>query len=361
MLDDVRSEINENPGAVVAIVLRDGATIGMTIRELDPDLFDSGCRLAYLSRKSIEAVLQDQENNAGRTFPALEPFRDRGKADPDDVPGATFRLEKHLIRSGLPVTTPGAHIILLDSGHRGTIQEGLSAAFPKPSFSGHYLFHVQSPDDPHKGTKTGHILHLSPERAHPADPEDPARIYTDKDPVAVFEHLLHGTMSTTHGHDDRGNPLRQLEYPSTDQISPLVLAPQYSDPQVRIAIMDIAQRTVANCARTIAAFDRAGIDYRPQLTEQARTCTQRVQSWAYGDSTGDPAFNALADSFVRRTDKNLVHRLRAITNDLGIVATTATWLGYHNLSPTHKERYVDLLERTTDSPGPATPEGQSHG
>ncbi|NKY27778.1 hypothetical protein [Nocardia gamkensis] len=363
LLRGVRSEIAEQPNAVVGIVYRDGGTIGMAIKELDADLYESHCRPVYLSRKTTEAVLQDQENAAERTFSLPEQFRVRDKPDPAEIPGASMRTGKHLVRSGLPVTTPGAHIILVDSGHKGTIQEQLNAAFPKPTYSGHYLFHVQAERDPHPDAKTGHVLHQSPERTFPAEADDPARIYAEKDPAVVFEHLLRGIMSTTHGHDNRGSPIHAREIPSLDQINPLVVAPEYADRGVRIAIMDIAQRTVTNCARTIAELDKAGIDYQPNLAEQARTCTQRVRSWAHGHDTGDPAFNALADSFVRRADKDLIPRLRAVITDLelGEAATTAAWRGYQQLSLADKERYVEQLELTTRSPGSAPPEGTPHG
>ncbi|MCC3332955.1 hypothetical protein [Nocardia abscessus] len=363
LLRAVRSEIAERPDATVGIVYRDGASIGLAIKELDPDLFESHCRPVYLSRKTTEAVLQDQENTAEREFTLPEQFRVRDKADPEEIPGASIRVGRHLVLSGLPVTTPGAHIILIDSGHKGTIQEQLNAAFPKPTYSGHYLFYVQSEHDPHPNAKTGHVLHQSPERTFPAEADDPARIYAEKDPAVVFEHLLRGTMSTTHGHDNRGSPIHDRESPSLDEINPLVVAPEYDDPGVRIAIMDIAQRTVTNYARTIAELDKAGIDYQPNLSEQARACTQRVRSWAHGHDTGDPAFNALADSFVRRADKDLIPRLRNVITDLelGEAATTAAWRGYQQLSLADKERYVEQLELTTRSPGSAPPEGTPHG
>ncbi len=356
----VSRELAKRPDATVSFVYRDGAMIATTFQQLHPDLYRVGHPI-FLSRKNAEAVLQDLEDNAGQNFGSLEKFRDRLSVDPDQVPGAMLRTQRHVLSAGVPITTPGSHHILIDSGHRGTVQERLAAAYPRSTFSGHYLFHVESEFDPHPGTKNGYALHLSRDRSYPTDPDDPAMIYKDKDPATVVEQLFHGLMSTTHGYDDRGTPIRERERPSLDRINPLVVAPHYQDATVRTAIMAIAPRTVANYARMVADFDRAGIDYRPTLTEQARTCTLRVRSWAYGHDDGDPAFDALADSFVPRQDKNLVPRLRAIAGDPGPPAATAIWLGYQGLPLADKERYIAAQERTIHPQDPARPEGTSHG
>ncbi|MGN2638305.1 hypothetical protein ACTD5D_19340 [Nocardia takedensis] len=365
MLPKLREEIDDYAGTVFPVVNRDGTPVGLAIEQLDPDLYAAHCRPIHLSRKTSEEALQNDETHAGRSYPQLgDDLRDRDRADPAEIPGAAMRLERHLLLSGVEITSPGVRISMIDSGHKGSIQEALAARYPDATISGHYLFHTQSEADPHPGSKTGYFLHSSADRTFPADPDDPARIFEDKNPSFVYEQLLHGPMSTTRGYDDRGEPIQSFESPPTGQINPLLIAERYSAPQVRSAIAEIAQHAVADCARTVADLDRAGLQYRPALAEQADSCMRKIRDWAYGHDTGDPAFNTLADSFVRREDKYLVARLRETVDALGLGAagTDAVWHGYQNLHPDDKPRYIEHLQRSmapsSDSP---TPEGTPHG
>ena len=361
ILESVRGKIEKWPDAVVAITCRDGRTLGMAIAELDPRFYEAHCRPVHLSRRCMENVLQNKEEETGQKFAEIEEMRDRTMIDPEEVPGAALRTQRHLLSSGLPITTPGAHIIFVDSGARGTIQEQVSAAWPKANYSSEFLHHIEFEHDPNKGTKTGHFLHISSDSVHPADPDDPARIFAEKPPGVVFEDLMHGPMASTVGHDERGNPVYAAERSSADQIVPLVIRPEYDDSNVRMAIMDVAQRAVSNRARTAADLADAGLDYRQDLIEEARAYIRKVRSWVDGDDTGDPAFNALADSFVRREDKNLVPRLRTATRDFDEAASIAVWRDYRQLPLADKRRYVEHHERTALSPGSAAPEGPSDG
>ncbi|MQY22735.1 hypothetical protein [Nocardia macrotermitis] len=361
MLDSLRSKVEKQPDTVVVITCRDGLALGMAMEKIDPEFYKAHCRVVRLSRKCMENVVQDMENVTGQKFDDIEEMRDRSMIDPEQVPGAALRTQRHMLASGVPVTTPGANIVFIDSGVRGTIQELATAAWPKANYSSEFLNYVEFANDPHKGTKTGHFLHMSSDRVHPSDLDDPVRIFDNKLAGRVYEELMHGATASTIGHDENGNPVYGTESSSADQVAPYAISAKYEDSNLRMAIMDIAQRAVSSRARTAAESVAAGIDYREDLRQGVNAYIRKVQSWVNGDDTGDPEFKALADSFVRREDKHLVHRLRTATSDLGKPAHTAVWLGYQHLSPADKERLVKQYERTALPPGSTAPEGSSDG
>ncbi|MBF6475279.1 hypothetical protein IU428_26135 [Nocardia abscessus] len=305
-----------------------------------------------------DTTVQDLERNAGKTFPQLEGFRTaRHEVDPVDIPGAKAQMTRYLESRGVPVGTPGARIVLVDSSFKGTVQELLSATYPHAEFRGRYLMYAESPDDPHPGSKTGYALH------HPADatrdPNDLAQFFLEKDAVLAIEQILRGPWSKAvrFGPDDV--PIQTLEPPARDQINPLDIAPEYLEENVRLAVMDINQHAVADYAESIAAVRRDGGDWRGELIDKSEAFMREVRSWVTGDRDTDPAFAQLLGSFVRREDKHIVADLNTALTQRGLdtADTTPVWQNYRQLGSIDEKRAY--LEQIRSHSTPST--GADHG
>ncbi|MFI9402223.1 hypothetical protein [Nocardia sp. NPDC052316] len=357
ILEDCKKDLAATPDAVVAYLGRDGHPIALAAYELDREFFETNCTEVTVSRCLADSAVQDLERNAGKTFEAIEEFRSaRDDVDPADIPGAKARLTRYLELRELPVGTPGSTVILVDSSFKGTVQELLSATYPDITFRGRYLICGESPNDPHPGSKTGYALHQSVDggSADPAD--DPAAILAEKDAVLAIEHILRGPYSKAVRFGPDHIPAQELESPPLDQINPLDVARDYVDANVRLAVMEINQFAVSHYASDIAALRRAGGDWHNELATKSETFLRQVRSWVTRDSDTDPAFAQLCDSFVRRTDKNLVGNLRTAIEHRGLDDSDATqvWRDYQQLGSLEaKEAFV---HRRTD---PST--GASHG
>jgi hypothetical protein len=357
VIADCKADIAANPGTVVVFLGRDGHAPALAAYHLDREFFDEHCTEVTVSRRLADTTVQDLERNAGKTFPQLEGFRTaRDEVDPADIPGAKAQMTRYLESRGVPVGTPGARIILVDSSFKGTVQELLSATYPHAEFRGRYLMYAESADDPHPGSKTGYALH------HPADatrdPDDLAQFFLEKDAVLAVEQILRGPWSKAvrFGPDDV--PIQTLETPAIDQINPLDIAPEYLEENVRLAVMDINQHAVADYAESIAAVRRDGGDWRGELIDKSEAFMREVRSWVTGDRDTDPAFAQLLGSFVRREDKHIVAELNTALKQRGLdTADTAIWQDYRQLgSIDEKQAY---LERIRNHSTPST--GADHG
>ncbi|MEU2103468.1 hypothetical protein [Nocardia sp. NPDC019255] len=357
VIADCKADIAANPGTVVVFLGRDGHAPALAAYHLDREFFDEHCTEVTVSRRLADTTVQDLERNAGKTFPQLESFRTaRDEVDPADIPGAKAQMTRYLESRGVPVGTPGAQIILIDSSFKGTVQELLSATYPHAEFRGRYLMYAESADDPHPGSKTGYALH------HPADatrdPDDLAQFFLEKDAVLAIEQILRGPWSKAvrFGADDV--PIQTLEAPATDQINPLDIAPEYLEENVRLAVMDINQHAVADYAESIAAVRRDGGDWRGELIDKSEAFMREVRSWVTGDRDTDPAFAQLLGSFVRREDKHIVAELRTALKQRGLdTADTTVWQNYRQLGSIDEKRAY--LEQIRSHSTPST--GADHG
>ncbi|MGY2011943.1 hypothetical protein ACW9HC_33650 [Nocardia gipuzkoensis] len=357
VIADCKADIAANPGTVVVFLGRDGHAPALAAYHLDREFFDAHCTEVTVSRRLADTTVQDLERNAGKTFPQLEGFRTaRDEVDPADIPGAKAQMTHYLESRGVPVGTPGARIILVDSSFKGTVQELLSATYPHAEFRGRYLMYAESADDPHPGSKTGYALH------HPADatrdPDDLAQFFLEKDAVLAIEQILRGPWSKAvrFGPDDV--PIQTLEAPAIDQINPLDIAPEYLEENVRLAVMDINQHAVADYAESIAAVRRDGGDWRGELIDKSEAFMREVRSWVTGDRDTDPAFAQLLGSFVRREDKHIVADLNTALKQRGLdTADTTVWQNYRQLGSIDEKRAY--LEQIRSHSTPST--GADHG
>jgi hypothetical protein len=312
MLEAFRAEVAERPDARIAFVGRDGHSLALAVYELDREFFEDHCTEITVSRCLADSAVQDLEINSGRGFPELEAFRAaRDQVDPNDIPGTRARMTNYLEDRGVPVGTPGSRIILADTSYKGTVQELLAAQYPDVEFRGHYLFLAESPQDPHPGSKTGHVLHVPPDGTPSAD--DPAAVFTQKDAVLAIEHVLRGARSKAVRFGTDGIPEQRREAPSRSGIDPADLAPEYRDDNVRIAAMEVAQLAIAQHARQ--ATGQRGPQWRAELAAESDTSARRVGSWARRDGATDPAQRTVLDSFVRRSDRPAVDETQTHVRD----------------------------------------------
>jgi hypothetical protein len=211
MLVDLHAEAERNPNLTVAFLGRDGHSLAITARRLDPGFYADHCREVVLSRSVVEAAVQDLEANAGKTFPEIADFRAAGrKVDPETVDGARQRLTEYLQTCGIPVGDPDSEVALVDTSYKGTVQELLTATYPKTSFQGRYAFFGASPHDTHADTKKGYALHLDAghsEGGRPVSelPADERLTLSHQDAIGAIEETLHGPWTSRDGSDRPGD------------------------------------------------------------------------------------------------------------------------------------------------------------
>ncbi|MCX4095431.1 hypothetical protein [Nocardia sp. alder85J] len=298
ILDHARARVAADPDTRVLFVGRDGHSLALAARELDPVFFQRYCTEATISRQLADTSLHDLEQHAGRAFPEVAEFRvPREQVDPADVPGTRAQLTTYLDDRGVPVAIPGSRILVADTSYRGSVQEMLAAQYEDVTFEGSYLFHAASPHDPHPGSKTGQLLHISADGTVRAD--SAATTFATKDAVLAIEHMLRGPLSKAVRFRD-GLPEQELRAP-TDGLDPAALAPEYRDEPVRLAALDAAQLAVAHHARGVAAQRADGLPWRAELAAAADRSIEQVRSWSERDDTVDPALRVVLDSFVRRS------------------------------------------------------------
>ncbi|WP_280391647.1 hypothetical protein [Nocardia wallacei] len=339
ILDDCRSLIAERPDTVIVFLGRDAHTMAMAAQELDPELFANHCREAPISRRLADTVVQDLETNADRTFPEVNEFRTaRDDVDPDDVPGARAMMTRFLESRDIPVGTPGASIVFVDTSFKGTVQSLTSVAYPEANIHGKYLVFGETGGDPHAANKRGYLLHQAADgtvTSHDATtPIELAATLSDKDTVLAIEQSLRGPYSKAERFGPDGIPEQHLEPPPLNQFNSLDVSPAYLQTNVRSAVMDVNQLAVADYARAVAERRRTGEDVSIDLASAAEAGLRQVRSWATRSVTDtDPDFAELMDSIVRRSDKHVVSGLHAAIEARGLdpPAAQAVWQRYQQL------------------------------
>jgi hypothetical protein len=351
MLADHRADVEANPDRRIVFLGRDAHSLAAVTRAVDPEFFDRSCSEVVLSRAVAEAAVQDLEVNAGMSFPELRGFRGAAsKVDPADVQGARMRLADYLQNNGVPVGRPGSEVTLVDTSYKGTVQELLAFAFPVTRFDGRYLFHGQSPDDPHPGSKKGYALHLDTDRSDggvPSDQldDDPALTFAHQDAVAVIEDLLHGPMTSPRRIGQDGGPEQTRTPPPLDGLNPLRVAEPFTDPKVREGVMDIALHAVTDYARHVATLQDTGRDWRPELDLGAERFRDEIRAWIGGQPT-DPHVARVLDSFVRRSDKATVRELAEVLDGVGLEPHTVAevWREYDRCADRQaRKQFVDQI------------------
>jgi hypothetical protein len=362
MLVDLKADVAARSDTVIVFVGRDGHSLAVATRALDPAFFQAHCREVVLSRALVETAVIDLERNAGRTFPQLANFRQAaGKVDPTAVRGALQTLTAYLQSNGVPVGRPGSAVTLVDTSLKGTVQELLAAIYPQTEFRGRYAFFGASPTDPHPGSKQGYVLHLEASESNNANlvphlPEDPNLTFHSRDAVGTVEEVLHGPMSSPAGFGPGGlpaqRPQRLESLPSG--LNPSRIRPEYAQPEVREGVKDISQIAIRDEAERIAAIRDAGGPWEEELARGAERYRDQVRLWVSRSPDVDPRFAALMDSFVRRSDRGAVTELANAIARAGLSEEQAAeiWRAYNGLT-TLQERQEFAARRAQELGGQA--------
>ncbi|MGW2252554.1 hypothetical protein ACWCXH_20490 [Kitasatospora sp. NPDC001660] len=335
MLPDLRADADQ--GRVIVFLGRDGHSFAAATRALDPDFFAKSCREVVLSRVVAEAALQDLEHNSGRSFPEIEGFRGtRDRVASESISGAHRNLTTYLRRQGVPVDKPGSRLTLVDSSFKGTVQELLSAAYPKTDFEGRYAFFGAAPDDPRPDRKIGYVVHLRAEqtgegKGYPFDDLHPTPGWTfaSKEPVNVIEHTLNSPLDTPRSMAADGpQQRRQRDVPDVLRgFNPMLVPERFRDPLTREAIKAAALRAVYDAAAERAALGPADASWLAERMQERLQFTEAVRQWVERSPDVDPQLKTVLDSVVRRVDHPVYSKLQDHLAGQGISEEQAarTW------------------------------------
>ncbi len=367
MIDDLRKDVETNgPGHRVAFLGRDGTSLSLAVRELDPEFHARHCSTVTVSRAVAEAALQDVERNEGRSFPQIEAFRGaRGKVDPDHVNGSLNNTKKMFQRNKVPLGRENSSVTLVDTSFKGTVQELMTEAYPETRFTGRYAFLSKSPDDPRPGAKTGYVFHQEAGekwKGLPTDdlPEEVAQTFGNKDALGVIEETMHGPLDSPRRIDEQGpDQRRQRDIPNpAEGINPVKVSPEYRSPKVREAVKDVALEAVKDVAGDYARKRDAGQDWKGELMRAREAFTHEVRAWVGREPTQDPRLSPLLDSFVRRTDKGEVKELAGALEgrDLSPQALHRTWSRFDQLEGSEaKKKYTAQVGRAMSGGAEGSP------
>ncbi|WP_345680746.1 hypothetical protein [Yinghuangia aomiensis] len=198
ILQDLRTEVAQDPSVKVAFMARDGHVLAAAIRGLDPELFDRHCTEIRMSRNVMEALWQD---SPGGYLPLDEKtFRTyKGRVSAEAAAGAIHHTRDYLRRCGLPVDTPGTRVVLVDDGLRGGGGEVLHHVFGWDTFS-HLTVAAVPPKHPRPDRVKGHLFHLGPDEWQGGTveylPDDPARTLLCDQALHVWETFISGPQNT---------------------------------------------------------------------------------------------------------------------------------------------------------------------
>ena len=317
MLKDLRQEVARNPQIRIVFLGRDGYSLAVAARTLDPEFFAAHCHDAVLSRAVAESAVQDLERNGGQEFPEVAGYRENTASVSDaDVAGSYQRLTRYLRGSGVPVGVPGSSVTLVDSCLKGTVQELLAASYPETRFTGRYMFYDGIASDPHPGSKFGYVLHRDDGIGGGMKdlPKDPALTFGSLQAIRTIENSLQGPLSSPKKLTDQGPAQTRLmdEPDRTWGCNPILIDPPYTNPAVREATKVAGLRAVLDSAAAVrdgAPLDTAAV--QQQFTLQ-------VRAWLTHDNAAlDPELKVLMDSFVHRDDHRMVRQLDALLESSG--------------------------------------------
>ncbi|MET7831392.1 hypothetical protein ABZS44_01030 [Micromonospora sediminicola] len=362
MLDDLRASIDADPNERIVFVGRDGFSLGVAVRALDPDFFDAHCHNVVLSRALAEAAVQDKERNSGAEYPQLQPYREiSGSVDDRDIDGAYQRLTRYLRGNGIPVGREGSRITFVDSCLKGTIQELCAAIYPKSEFTGRYMFYYGIEGDPHPGSKKGYALHREGGLGGGLKtlPDDPDLTFGSIPAIRVIENALQGPLSSPKRiRDDAPDQTRLVDTPDrTWGCNPVLIAEPYRDPAVREA---------SKVAALLAVYDSA-VDVRDGAPLDTATVreqfTRQVRSWIDRGADVEPRLNRILDSFVHRDDHRLVRRLDDLMHEARLPEDTRSqfWTTFDKVSSLDdKKDFIEQFRNATQRApeGAGTPRGE---
>ncbi|GAB3825629.1 ABC transporter permease [Kribbella italica] len=373
MLADQRAEAGTD--RVVALG-RDGHSLAVAMRRLDPAFYRRHVSDVVVSRALTENALQDLERQ-GADFPLVHAFRRvASRVDPAHTVGGFRVLTEYLLSRGVPVGRPGSRVTVLDTSFKGTVQELLAAIYPETTFRGRYAFLGESPDDPHPGSKQGYEVHLRAGETRQGRPfyvlpADESKTFGHVLGINAVEELLDGPL-TSPVRIDRYGPVQTAQRKQPDLLYGLSrgrISPRLRPLPVREGVKLVNLRAVADRAGYAAAVRDTGGNYRAGLEAGVQRFRSELRAWIRGGET-DAGLQEQLDAFVHRSDFRHAERLgRALERArLPEQGTAAIWAGYdHCASDDDKRVFVQNVLNAiqtgggTDGRGPRPGTGSGSG
>ncbi|MGI5271744.1 hypothetical protein ACQEUU_21510 [Nonomuraea sp. CA-218870] len=341
MLTDLRAEVAADLGqqrhTKIVFLGRDGHTLALGVRALDPEFFAAYCTEAVISRAVAEAAVRDRELYSGESFPQLEGFRyRRAEFDPAVIEGAARRLSRYLLEQDIPIKSARAVITIVDTGYRGSVQEMLAAIHPLRSFRGRLAFYGESANDPHPGSKMGYVMQYSKEK-NPEPFADDIQYFT----MYFVESTLHGRFTSPPLLDETG-PVQRLQRFEPDPLSglnPVRVSERFRDPVTREIAQDVGLTALRHYAERIALMMERDEDWRGELDRGIERYRSQVRSWVLGLGP-DPRFAEVADAFVMRDDAQVIRMLAEAVEraQLPPAEATALWRAFDRLPSVEAKR-----------------------
>ncbi|KAB8162029.1 hypothetical protein FH609_025835 [Streptomyces sp. 3MP-14] len=172
----------------------------------------------------------------------------------------------------------------MDSSFKGTVQELLTAAYPRTNFEGRYAFFGAAPEDTRSQKKHGYVVHLSAEqtaegRGFPFEDLQSDRVLTfaSKEPINAIEDSLHGPLDTPLRLESSG----PVQIPQRDDpiylrgFNPALVPERFRDPLTREAIKAAALLAVHDSAM---AVDQTRPDWITVLAAQQNRFITEVRN-----------------------------------------------------------------------------------
>ncbi len=317
MIPNLVRAVTENPKTKIVFLGRDGFIFGFVLAELLPNLFALHGVSMYLPRPLVNDALHDMEVYENKHFSQIEMFRKRPRV-PADPAGALQRLTTYFEQCGVRVEASGLDVCVVDSGLKGSIQEMLAAAYPDVDFSGHYAFFAASPHDPHPGTKRGYMLHLDGNHGgglalRAGLPEDPALTFLHHQAIVAIEGLISGSKNSPTTFNRSGRPRaqrRRHDDSAIHGINPVLIAPEYTDPLVREAILAMNIVAIIHYTRTLLPTvtmaglnwydDASDTPWYAELVQRSDVFRDQIRAWVGRSPNTDPEIARVLDAFIPR-------------------------------------------------------------
>ncbi|UGQ12266.1 hypothetical protein LO772_01235 [Yinghuangia sp. ASG 101] len=197
ILRDLRREVARDRSVRIAFVARDGHVLAAAVRGLDPELFDRYCTEIRVSRKALEPLWKDA---AGGELPLDEKaFRGyKGSFSAETAAGAVGHARAYLRERGLPVDSPGARVVLVDNGLRGSIGEVFHLVFGWDTFSHLGVASVPA-RHPRPDRIKGHLVHAGPDAWRGQIdylPDEWSRTFLSSYVMRIWETFTSGPLKT---------------------------------------------------------------------------------------------------------------------------------------------------------------------
>ncbi|MEV6288659.1 hypothetical protein [Kribbella sp. NPDC051770] len=349
MLADLRADVGSRRTDRVLALGRDGHSLAIAMRRLEPDFYQQHVSNLVVSRALVENALQDLEHHLKLQFPQVDGYRRVApRVDPGDTVAGFRVLTEYLHAGRVPVDRPGSRVTVFDTSFKGTVQELLSAVYPETTFNGRYAFFGESPYDPHPGSKRGYEVHLSADETRQGRPfyelpADESKTFAHQLGINAVEELLDGPMATSIRIAD-GRPEQTGQRHRPEMLVGLSrgrISDRLRSLPVREGVKVVNLYAVADRARHAAVLRDTGKDYRTGLEHGAARFRQEIRAWIGGEAV-EPRLKEFLDGFVHRADKQEAEALGQALDRSRVpeARAAAIWAAYDRCADGDKAVFV---------------------